>query len=149
MRKRWRRSDVGHGLLQRQIEDVYAREVMGFDLNDYALKQNVSRRSRVCCYDIFQKDTVLQGKFDVIFLFDVLEHMSDEHLFLNAVLFHLKPQGKLVINVPAGQWAFSSYDNAAGHLRRYSIRTLSESAERNGRKRKNGVTGVCRSYLLC
>jgi SAM-dependent methyltransferase len=122
----------GHGLLQRQIEDAYGREVTGFDLNDYALKQNLSRRSRVCCYDIFQKDAALRANYDVIFLFDVLEHISNEDLFLNALLFHLKPQGKLVINVPAGQWAFSPYDEAAGHVRRYSIQTLSESAARNG-----------------
>src|ERR1700675_2325409 len=43
----------GHGLLQKQIEDGYGREVAGFDLNEYALKQNVSRRSSVSCYDIF------------------------------------------------------------------------------------------------
>jgi hypothetical protein len=29
-----------------------------------------------------------------------------------------------VVNVPAGQWSFSAYDDAAGHVRRYSIRTL-------------------------
>ena len=124
----------GHGLLLRQIEDAYGREVTGFDLNDYALKQNVSQRSRVCCYDIFQKDAVLRETFDVIFLFDVLEHIANEDIFLNALLFHLKPQGKLVVNVPAGQWAFSPYDKAAGHVRRYSIQTLNESAARNGLK---------------
>jgi len=122
----------GHGLLQRQVEDAYARAVTGFDLNENALKQNICRRSKVCCYDIFQKDPALKAKFDVIFLFDVLEHITDEDRFLNALLFHLRPQGKLVINVPAGQWAFSPYDEAAGHVRRYSIRTLSESAGRNG-----------------
>jgi 2-polyprenyl-3-methyl-5-hydroxy-6-metoxy-1,4-benzoquinol methylase len=122
----------GHGLLQRQVEDAYAREVTGFDLNEYALKQNVSRRSRVCCYDIFQRDPALHWNFDVLFLFDVLEHIADEDRFLDALLFHLKPKGKLVINVPAGQWAFSSYDSAAGHVRRYSIRTLRERARRNG-----------------
>ena len=121
----------GHGLLQRQVEDAYAREVTGFDLNEYALKQNVSRRSKVCCYDIFQSNPTLQEKFDMIFLFDVLEHITDEDRFLKAVLFHLKPRGKLVINVPAGQWAFSSYDTAAGHVRRYSIRTLDGCLRRN------------------
>ena len=122
----------GHGLLQRQIEEAYGREVAGFDLNKYALGQNVSRRSRVCCYDIFQKEPALRAQFDLIFLFDVLEHISDEVGFLKALVFHLKAQGKIVINVPAGQWAFSSYDTAAGHLRRYSIRTLSESAGCSG-----------------
>jgi len=121
----------GHGLLQRQIEDAYGKEVTGFDLNEYALKQNVSRRSKVCCYDIFQTAASLEGRYDVIFLFDVLEHITDEDSFLKALLFHLAPGGKLIVNVPAGQWAFSTYDVAAGHVRRYSISTLRETTERN------------------
>jgi SAM-dependent methyltransferase len=121
----------GHGLLQRQIEDACKQEVTGFDLNEYALKQNVSRRSRLCCYDVFQKVPNLEGRFDSIYLFDVLEHISDEDGFLRAALFHLAPGGRLVINVPAGQWAFSAYDVAAGHVRRYSIQMLRKTAERN------------------
>ena len=121
----------GHGLLQRQIEEEYGREVTGFDLNDYALKQNVSRRSKVCCYDVFRMAPELQARFDVILLFDVLEHISDEDNFLTALLFHLKPKGSLIINVPAGQWAFSSYDRAAGHVRRYSPGSLQDAATRS------------------
>ncbi len=121
----------GHGLLQKQIEDAVGREVTGFDLNEYALQQNVSRRSRVCCYDIFQKAEQLKRRFDTIYLFDVLEHITDEDGFLRAALFHLAPGGRLVINVPAGRWAFSAYDVAAGHVRRYSIQTLKSTAERN------------------
>lgn len=122
----------GHGLLQRQIEDAYGLPVTGFDLNDFALKQNISRVSRVCCYDIFQRDAALRSKFDVIFLFDVLEHISDQDGFLQALVFHLAPKGRVVVNVPAGQWAFSGYDRAAGHVRRYSFKTLREVAQRNG-----------------
>ncbi len=120
----------GHGVLQRQIEDAYEREVTGFDLNEHGLRQNVSRRSRVCCYDIFQKDEALQERFDIIFLFDVLEHMADEDRFLKALMFHLAPRGRLIVNVPAGEWAFSGYDGAAGHFRRYSVQTLKETADR-------------------
>ena len=121
----------GHGLLQRQIEEVYGREVTGFDLNEYALKQNVSRISKVCCYDIYQKDATLRERFDLIFLFDVLEHITDEDRFLKALMFHLAPGGKVVVNLPAGEWAYSAYDEAAGHVRRYSIGTLRAAAERN------------------
>src|SRR5438445_633325 len=117
----------GHGLLQRQIEDVYGREVTGFDLNEGALKQSASRLSRVCCYDIFQREPALHNRFDAIFLFDVLEHISDESQFLQALLFHLAPDGTLIINVPAGKWAYSSYDVAAGHIRRYSVQTLQKA----------------------
>ena len=122
----------GHGLLQLQLEQAYDRDVTGFDLNEVALKQNVSRRSAVNCYDIYQKDWGLQGRFDLIFLFDVLEHITDEDGFLSAVLFHLAPGGKLIVNVPAGMWAYSVYDVAVGHVRRYSIGSLRETAKRNG-----------------
>ncbi|SRR6266849_8254974 len=114
----------GHGLLQRQIEDAYGREVTGFDLNECALRQSASRLSRVCCYNILQCDPALHKRFDVILLFDVLEHISDEQQFLRALSFHLAPGGTLIINVPAGRWAWSSYDVADGHLRRYSLETL-------------------------
>jgi len=121
----------GHGLLQRQIEETYGREVTGFDLNEYALKQNLSRISKVCCYDIYQKDAALRERFDLIFLFDVLEHITDEDRFFKALMFHLAPGGNVVVNVPAGQWAHSAYDEAAGHLRRYSIGTLRAASGRN------------------
>lgn len=117
----------GHGLLQRQIEDAYGKEVWGFDLNEPALKRNVSRRCRLSCYDIFQQDAALRQRFDLILLFDVLEHISDETAFLQALLFHLAPKGNLLVNVPAGQWAYSRYDKAVGHVRRYSVRTLSKA----------------------
>jgi SAM-dependent methyltransferase len=122
----------GHGLLQRQIEDAYGQEVVGFDLNEEGLRQNVSRLSPVYCYDIFDQRSELQQRFDVIFLFDVLEHITDEHSFLNALLFHLAPGGRVVVNVPAGQWVYSVYDRAVGHVRRYSIRTLRQAADSAG-----------------
>jgi len=121
----------GHGLLQRQIEETYGREVTGFDLNEFALKQSLARLSNIFCYDIHQQDPSLRQRFDLVFLFDVLEHMVDEDQFLRAVMFHLAPGGKLVLNVPAGKWAYSAYDEAAGHVRRYSIRSLQDTAERN------------------
>jgi hypothetical protein len=114
----------GHGLLQRQIEDAYDREVAGFDLNELALRQNVSRLSPIFCYDIHQKNTELRERFGLILLFDVLEHIADEDRFLSALIFHLGSGGKIVVNVPAGQWAYSAYDVAAGHVRRYSIHSL-------------------------
>jgi hypothetical protein len=107
---------------------------MGFDLNEYALKRNVSRLSAVYCYDVNEKDPSLQYKFDLILLFDVLEHIADEDRFLAALICHLAPTGKVVVNVPAGQWAYSSYDRAAGHVRRYSIRSASDVAARNNLK---------------
>jgi len=122
----------GHGLVQRQIEDHYGRDVTGFDLNELALNQTASRTSKVCCYDLFQKDSEFKGHFDLILLFDVLEHLQDEDEFVEAIQFHLAPQGKILINVPALQSLWSKYDEAAGHFRRYNIEALRRVAQRNG-----------------
>jgi SAM-dependent methyltransferase len=121
----------GHGLLQRAIEETYGREVIGFDLNEFALKCNVNSRSRLYCYDICEKNPAFQRQFDLLLLFDVLEHIADEDRFLSSVMFHLAPGGTLVVNVPAGQWAFSAYDRAAGHVRRYSIHSLKTAVARS------------------
>jgi len=121
----------GHGLLQRQIEDAYQKPVVGFDLNEYALKRNVSRHSKLYCYDISDRHPGMAKRFDLVFLFDVLEHVREEDDFLAAVKFHLTDGGMLLVNVPAGQWAYSTYDQAVGHVRRYSANTLRRVAERN------------------
>lgn len=122
----------GQGMLQRQIEKAYGREVAGFDLNENGLKHNLSESSGVYCYDLFQQDARFKNRFDLIFLWDVLEHISDEDSFLQALLFHLSENGHVVLNVPAGEWAFSGYDTAAGHVRRYSARSLFPVLCRNG-----------------
>jgi SAM-dependent methyltransferase len=122
----------GHGLVQRQVEEAYGREVTGFDLNELALQRNQSQRSAVCCYDISQQAPRFHQRFNSIVMFDVLEHIDDEDRFLKAAMFHLAPRGYLAINVPAGQWIYSNYDRAAGHKRRYSIATLRAVTGRNG-----------------
>jgi SAM-dependent methyltransferase len=124
----------GNGLLQRDIEDCYGIPVSGFELNEIALQKNVSRLSTLYCYNIHQRNPEFQGHFDLLLLFDVLEHIEDEDAFLQSVKFHLAKSGTLLINVPAYQFFFSDFDRAAGHVRRYSIKQLAKVTERNGFK---------------
>lgn len=122
----------GNGLLQKQVEDYYKVRVTGFDLNEVALQKNVSRLSPLYCYDIHQRNPAFGAHFDLLFLFDVLEHIERENSFLQSVRFHLKGSGSLMINVPALQGLYSDYDRAAGHFRRYSLKQLAKVAEENG-----------------
>ena len=124
----------GNGLLQRDIEDHYGKPVTGFELNELALHKNVSRQSPLYCYNIHQRNPEFRGYFDLILLFDVLEHIEDESQFLQSVKFHLAESGTLLINVPAHRFFFSDYDRAAGHMRRYSMSQLATVAENNGLK---------------
>ena len=124
----------GNGLLQREVEDYYGISVTGFDLNELALQQNLSRRSPLYCYDIHQRKPELAARFDLLLLFDVLEHIEAESDFLKSVEFHLAESGTLLVNVPAIQFFHSDYDRAVGHIRRYSLNRLTKVAEESGFK---------------
>ena len=62
--------------------------------------------------------------------FDVLEHLEDPEILLQEINRVLKPGGIFICSVPAYQWLFSDFDEAIGHYRRYtqkSLKTLLES----------------------
>jgi len=122
----------GNGVLQRQLEDAYNLAPAGFDLHEQALRQSLARRGRIYCYDIHDRAEEFRGVFDLLFMFDVLEHIADEDAFLASARFHLARHGSIIINVPALQWLFSEYDRIQGHQRRYSLATMEDVARRNG-----------------
>jgi SAM-dependent methyltransferase len=59
-------------------------------------------------------------KFDAIVLMNVLEHIKDDRAVLAELKKHLAPTGRIVVLVPAGQWAFGPTDTRLGHYRRYT-----------------------------
>jgi hypothetical protein len=67
----------------------------------------------------------------VIFLFDVLEHIEAEDRFLTCCGYHLKPGGKIIINVPSRRELYSNYDRAVGHVRRYRLKDFVRLARAN------------------
>lgn len=109
----------GDGALRQQLEKISSWSIDGADINDAALKNTPNVRGKTFFYDIFDKYQDFAGHYDIIILFDVLEHIKDEAPFIDAVKFHLKKNGKLFINVPALQSLYSRYDEAVGHQRRY------------------------------
>jgi SAM-dependent methyltransferase len=60
------------------------------------------------------------SKFDVIFLFDVLEHIKDDAASLESIKQKLNVGGSLVVTVPAYQFLYGAYDKFLFHFRRYS-----------------------------
>ncbi|MGC4108995.1 MAG: class I SAM-dependent methyltransferase [Nocardioides sp.] len=58
--------------------------------------------------------------FEVVGAFDVLEHCDPEALALAELHRVLQPGGRLLLSVPAYQWAWSGHDVANGHHRRYT-----------------------------
>jgi SAM-dependent methyltransferase len=58
-------------------------------------------------------------KFDAVVLMNVLEHIQDDGTVLAQLKMHLAPGGRIVVLVPACQWAFGPTDTRLGHYRRY------------------------------
>lgn len=60
----------------------------------------------------------------VVCLLDVIEHLDDPVSTLREARRSLRPDGRLVVMVPAHPWLWSSYDEELGHRRRYTRRAL-------------------------
>jgi len=71
-------------------------------------------------------------KFDLICLFDVLEHIEDDQGTLNAIGQMLSERGRVVLTVPAYQWLWSFHDEFLHHKRRYSRMELLRRTDQAG-----------------
>lgn len=73
----------------------------------------------------------LLKKIDIVLLLDVLEHIDNDHAFLNELysLANFNKNTKLLITVPAFQSLFTQHDIILGHYRRYTNKTLSKVIE--------------------
>lgn len=72
------------------------------------------------------------GTFDVVAAFDVVEHCDPESAVLAELERVLRPGGRLLVSVPAYQWAWSEFDVHNGHHRRYTRRRLVAAVQAQG-----------------
>ena len=63
--------------------------------------------------------SVADATLDLIYTFNVLEHIADDRGTLRALAGKLKSGGRLLIYVPAFAVLFTAMDRKVGHLRRY------------------------------
>jgi SAM-dependent methyltransferase len=110
----------GTGNVLRVLEKVCGcGAVVGSELCEEGLRY---ARGRVRC-QLVQADArqlPFRVLFDVIGLFDVLEHLSEDGEILDKLHGRLTQGGRLVLTVPAHQALWSYADDYAGHYRRYS-----------------------------
>ncbi len=71
-------------------------------------------------------------QFDLVGMFDVLEHLTDDQETLRLVHSALRPGGKLLLTVPAHQSLWSYFDEASRHCRRYSAEGIRQKLEDAG-----------------
>jgi trans-aconitate methyltransferase len=88
------------------------------------------------------------GRFDLLLLLDVLEHVEDDRAFLDdLVRENLASGGRVLISVPAWPCLFSSHDVRLRHYRRYTPRSA-RTVLRGARLEIIRSAGLFHSLLL-
>lgn len=75
---------------------------------------------------------IFGNKFDLIVLFDVIEHIDDDNGSLQVLSKLLKPGGRIVLTVPAFAFLWSQHDEENHHKRRYSRKSLTRLVTLSG-----------------
>lgn len=73
-----------------------------------------------------------EGTYDLIAMLDVLEHIPQDRAALQALRSKLRPNGRILLTVPAMPWLWSAHDEAHHHQRRYTGAALADAVMGSG-----------------
>ncbi len=124
---------AGHGTLTGLLVD--GRSVVATDVSTRCVAALRERFAGVSGVDVVEADITeapTLGAFDTIVLVNVLEHVADDVAALGRLGEALKPEGRLVIFVPAFESLYSEFDRRIGHHRRYRLPALRSAVEAVG-----------------
>lgn len=132
--KNYRVLEVGCGtgiVLRELVRICEGGEVTGMDLFPEAVEFASNRAAcPVLVGDILNPPEL--GKFDIVTIFDVLEHLPNDDEIVCGLNRMLKLGGTLILTVPAHMSLWSYFDVAACHQRRYSNRSLDRLLREGG-----------------
>ena len=97
--------------------------VSGIEMSCYAANVAKSRFPEIDVKNISIPGR-LDQTFEMIAMFDVLEHIEDDIGALEWVAEHLEDFGHLILTVPAFSFLWSEHDEVSHHKRRYSKSNL-------------------------
>jgi SAM-dependent methyltransferase len=124
--------DVGCGSGRNlQLLSPYAECVIGLDHSLTALELAASRGRPTACAD-GQAIPLASSSVDLLSSLDVLEHLDEDQRALEEFHRVLRPDGLLLLTVPAYRFLWSEHDEALMHRRRYVASELHMKLTRAG-----------------
>jgi SAM-dependent methyltransferase len=126
--------EVGCGngnVLRHLVRVCRGASVVGMDLFAEGLRH---ARDRAAC-PVVQANagcTPFRVGFDLVGMFDVLEHTPDDMQVLRDLHALLAPGGVLLLTAPAGKVLWSYFDELSHHCRRYEAPELAEKLRQAG-----------------
>tara|TARA_B100000519_G_scaffold135943_1_gene117600 strand:+ start:6983 stop:7732 length:750 start_codon:yes stop_codon:yes gene_type:complete len=124
--KNYRVLDIGcsTGKLVKEVLKLSKATVFGIDISEIAVKQCKKDGLKNIYLMSGDKTTFDDNSFDLIIASDCLEHIENDTKALIEWKRILKPNGKLIIFVPAWKTLWSNLDEMSHHHRRYSFSDL-------------------------
>jgi len=98
--------DVGcsDGKILKELSGLGYRKLYGVDIQEWAKTSLTGTRITYRDCDIENEPLPFTGKFDLIIISDVLEHMFSPQSVLYDLKKHLSPKGKIIFSVPNAGW---------------------------------------------
>jgi SAM-dependent methyltransferase len=118
--------DIGcsGGVLLAELQKNNYHDISGVDISPKAIALAKQRDVG----KIYQSEAILtpfpDSYFDIVIASDILEHLPDDSLALKEWQRILKPNGLMIIGVPAFQFLYSIHDQINHHYRRYDKKDL-------------------------
>ncbi len=133
--KRGRLLDLGCGMggFLSSLQDM-GFDVFGADMDFESLQQCIDRGFTQCAQMDSYELPFADHSFDVVTMFDAIEHVEDDYRAMGEVARVLKPGGQVIISVPAYQFLYANNDRVAQHYRRYNRNMVNELFQRAGLK---------------
>ena len=129
--KRMLEIGCGNGNILRYLQDRTELQLTGCDLFMEGL-QFCRNQVDIPLYQIDATQLPFHNCFDIIGIFDVLEHIEDDGQVLEQCRKALREHGRLVLTVPASPALWGPFDEFSHHRRRYVRRNLRKQLEQAG-----------------
>lgn len=124
----------GTGFVLSHIQRTFPNmTIFGSEIYLEGLKLTSQRTSdKTSLYQMNALNIPFEKEFDLICMFDVLEHIDNDETVLSEVHRALKDNGMIFITVPQHQFLWSQIDEIACHKRRYSRKMLAKKLKNAG-----------------
>jgi SAM-dependent methyltransferase len=121
--------DYAEQWLAAGVPEMTVTEVDPSRLGGLTVKFDAEPRVHVQALDIFHPPV---ADHSALVAFNVLEHIPDDVAALHAAHRLVRPGGTVVMFVPAFEFAMSKFDRAVGHVRRYTIGSMTSTMRQAG-----------------
>ncbi len=123
----------GTGYVLAAIEAQFpAAHLTGTDYFVEGLTYAAQRVKHAQLHQLDARSIEYENHFDVIGMFDVLEHIDEDELVLRQVYKACRPGGGILVTVPQHPFLWSQFDERSSHARRYTRPQIMERIRKAG-----------------